>query len=159
MVWWLEQSFLTDQIIVGIPTYARTWTMTSESRVSGIPPIVAGGPGAEGLHTRTPERRTLSYAEVCSRFTEDFLISPKVSRVVEVHKKKRQITVIWLTISRTGLTASGSVTKIPKALQPKHRTLLPDHSVESQFSISRTGTCTRNKFPIVRAVRSELFLD
>ena len=87
VVWWLEQSFLTDQIIVGIPTYARTWRMTSESRVSGIPPIVAGGPGAEGLHTRTPERRTLSYAEVCSRFTEDFLISPKVSRVVEVHKK------------------------------------------------------------------------
>ncbi|OAD57983.1 Chitinase-like protein Idgf4 [Eufriesea mexicana] len=66
--YWLENGTPGYKIVVGIPTFARTWKLTSDSQISGVPPIVTDGPGAEGPHTNTPG--LLSYAEVCSRLTE-----------------------------------------------------------------------------------------
>ncbi|GLH02841.1 Chitinase-like protein EN03 [Gryllus bimaculatus] len=60
----IARGFPSNKIILGIPTYAVTWKLTSESKISGVPPIQAEGPGEEGPQTKSPGR--LSYAEVCS---------------------------------------------------------------------------------------------
>lgn len=41
-----------------------TWKLTSESKISGVPPIGADGPGDAGPQTKTPG--LLSYPEVCT---------------------------------------------------------------------------------------------
>lgn len=66
--YWLDNGAPAAKIVVGIPTFARTWKLTSDSQISGVPPIVADGAGAEGPHTGIPG--VLSYAEVCTRLTE-----------------------------------------------------------------------------------------
>ncbi|KAG7212242.1 hypothetical protein KM043_012573 [Ampulex compressa] len=66
--YWLDKGTPASKIVIGVPTFGRTWKLTSESQISGIPPLVADGPGAEGPLTGTPG--LLSYAEVCSRLSE-----------------------------------------------------------------------------------------
>lgn len=61
---WLEAGVPSTKIVLGIPTFATTWTLTPESKVSGAPPITADGPGEEGPHTKTPG--ILSYQEMCN---------------------------------------------------------------------------------------------
>ncbi|XP_049777131.1 chitinase-like protein EN03 isoform X2 [Schistocerca cancellata] len=43
--WFLERGFPSRKIILGIPTFARTWKLDDDSRVSGVPPIEADGAG------------------------------------------------------------------------------------------------------------------
>lgn len=52
-------------MIIGIPTYARTWKMTEDSAISGVPPFAVDGPGEEGPYTKKPGY--LSYPEVCAK--------------------------------------------------------------------------------------------
>ncbi|KAG7212246.1 hypothetical protein KM043_012576 [Ampulex compressa] len=65
---WMDNGTPGSKIVVGVPTFGRTWKLTSESKISGVPPLAADGPGAEGPHTGMPG--VLSYAEVCSRLCE-----------------------------------------------------------------------------------------
>nr|XP_034185610.1 chitinase-like protein Idgf4 isoform X2 [Osmia lignaria] len=81
--YWLEHGTPGSKIVVGIPTYARTWKLTADSQISGVPPLVAEGPGAEGPHTNMPG--VLSYAEVCSRLTESAV--GRLKRVGDPSKK------------------------------------------------------------------------
>ncbi|KAG7212243.1 hypothetical protein KM043_012574 [Ampulex compressa] len=66
--YWLDNGTPGSKIVVGVPTFGRTWKLTSESQISGVPPLLADGPGAEGPYSGIPG--VLSYAEVCSRLTE-----------------------------------------------------------------------------------------
>lgn len=52
------------KVIFGIGPFGVTWKLTSESKISGVPPIGADGPGEAGPQTKTPG--LLSYPEVCS---------------------------------------------------------------------------------------------
>lgn len=56
-------SFPVQKLVLGIPTYGRSWLLGESSPKSGIPPIVAEGPGDKG--TITKEEGLLSYAEIC----------------------------------------------------------------------------------------------
>ncbi|KAG7212244.1 hypothetical protein KM043_012575 [Ampulex compressa] len=69
--YWLNNGTPGSKIVIGVPTFGRTWKLTSESQISGEPPLVADGPGAEGPLTGMPG--VLSYEEVCSRLTESTL--------------------------------------------------------------------------------------
>lgn len=51
-----------------------TWKLTSESKISGVPPIGADGPGEAGPQTKTPG--LLSYPEVCSLLPNSNVKSP-----------------------------------------------------------------------------------
>lgn len=64
----MENGTPGGKIVIGIPAFARTWKLTSDSAVAGVPPVVADGPGPEGPNTQIPG--LLSYSEVCSRLTE-----------------------------------------------------------------------------------------
>ncbi|XP_044732058.1 chitinase-like protein EN03 [Chrysoperla carnea] len=63
--YWLDHGAPATKIIVGIPTFARTFKMTSDSVVSGVPPLTIDGPGEAGAYTK--EEGLLSYAEVCTK--------------------------------------------------------------------------------------------
>lgn len=46
--WWLKNGLPGHKIVLGMPTYARTWKMTSDSAISGVPPLIVDGPAPEG---------------------------------------------------------------------------------------------------------------
>nr|CAD7449217.1 unnamed protein product [Timema bartmani] len=62
--WWTDQGIQGSKIVLGISTYGRTWKLTTESQISGVPPLTADGPGGEGAQTKTPG--LLSYPEICA---------------------------------------------------------------------------------------------
>jgi len=60
---WLENGVDAFKLIVGVPTFGRSWALTSDSAISGVPPIVADGPGEQGTVTKTPGQ--LAWQETC----------------------------------------------------------------------------------------------
>lgn len=52
------------KIFLGLQSFARTWKLTDESQISGVPPITSDGPGKEGPLTN--QQGYLSYSEVKS---------------------------------------------------------------------------------------------
>lgn len=40
--YWLKSGTPVSKIIVGIPTYGRSWKMTSDSGLTGVPPLTVG---------------------------------------------------------------------------------------------------------------------
>lgn len=54
-------------MILGIPTFGRTWKLTSDSAISGVPPLTSDGPGEEGPQSKLPG--LLSYPEVCAKLS------------------------------------------------------------------------------------------
>jgi len=64
--YWLNNNCPATKINVGIPTYGRAWKMTDDSGLTGVPPVPkCDGPAPEGLQTKTPG--FLSWPEVCSK--------------------------------------------------------------------------------------------
>jgi len=64
--YWLQNGAPAKKIIVGIPTFARTWKIsTKKMKKAENPPVVAEGIGEMGLDTKIPG--FLSYPEVCVR--------------------------------------------------------------------------------------------
>jgi spore germination protein YaaH len=79
----LDKLFISAQkVILGIGTFGVTWKLTSESKISGVPPIGADGPGEAGPQTKTPG--LLSYPEVCS-----LLPNPNVKSTSAPHVLRR----------------------------------------------------------------------
>ena len=60
------QGFPASKIILGIPTYARTWTLSTNNAGYNAP---ASGPGAPGYATE--EAGVLSFYEVCLAIVRD----------------------------------------------------------------------------------------
>jgi len=52
-----------NRIVVGVPSYGRSWKIDKDATLTGSPPVAANGPAAEGLQTRT--EGLFSYPEVC----------------------------------------------------------------------------------------------
>lgn len=66
VTYWLTQNAPASKINVGIPTYGRAWKLTSDSGITGVPPIPeTDGPGAQGSQTKIPG--LLSWPEVCAK--------------------------------------------------------------------------------------------
>lgn len=57
---WRNQGFPVSKIILGIPTYGRSWTLSSDNAGYNAP---ASGPGAAGY--ATGEDGVLAYYEIC----------------------------------------------------------------------------------------------
>lgn len=64
VTWFLNQSAPANKLILGIPTYGRTWELDDDSPKSGVPPLEADGEGSEGHLTH--RKGLLSYPEICS---------------------------------------------------------------------------------------------
>ncbi|XP_043274022.1 chitinase-like protein Idgf4 isoform X2 [Venturia canescens] len=153
--YWLEHGTPGGKIVVGIPAFARTWKLTSESQISGVPPIVADGPGPEGPHTQMPG--FLSYGEVCARLTESAV--GRVRRVNDPSKKYGSYAYqsynaetgaegIW--IGYEDPDTAGNKASYTKAKG------LGGVAIFDLSADDFRGTCTGEKFPIVRAAKLKL---
>ncbi|PBC29668.1 Chitinase protein Idgf4 [Apis cerana cerana] len=153
--YWLENGTPGSKIVVGIPTYARTWKLTSDSQISGVPPIVTDGPGAEGPHTNTPG--LLSYAEVCSRLTESAV--GRLRRVGDPSKKYGSYAYqpynentgadgIWVGYEDPDTAGN-------KAAYAKAKGLGGVAIYDLSLDDFR-GVCTGDKYPIIRAAKYKL---
>lgn len=57
--------FLAAKLNLGIPTFGRSWKLTTDSPISGVPPLLADGAGDEGTYSKI--KGTLAYYETCTR--------------------------------------------------------------------------------------------
>ncbi|XP_043523463.1 chitinase-like protein EN03 isoform X1 [Frieseomelitta varia] len=153
--YWLENGTPGSKIVVGIPTYARTWKLTSDSQISGVPPIVTDGPGAEGPHTNVPG--LLSYAEVCSRLTESAV--GRLRRVGDPSKKYGGYAYqpynentgedgIWVGYEDPDTAGNKAAYAKAKGLGG---VVIYDLSLDDF-----RGVCTGDKFPIIRGAKYKL---
>uniref|UniRef100_A0ABD2W725 GH18 domain-containing protein n=1 Tax=Trichogramma kaykai TaxID=54128 RepID=A0ABD2W725_9HYME len=153
--YWLNNGMPGTKVVIGIPTFARTWKLTAESEAAGVPPVTAEGPGVEGPHTKIPG--IMSYAEVCSRLTEAAV--GKVRRVNDPSKKygPYAFTPYDAKSGREGLWLGfeDPDTAAVKAEFVKTKLLggvaLYDLSLDDF-----RGVCNGDKFPIVKAAKYKL---
>lgn len=61
----VTRGIAASKIIVGVPTYGRTWKIEKDATLTGSPPVLAAGPAPEGLQTRTAG--LLAYSEICNK--------------------------------------------------------------------------------------------
>ncbi|XP_003702512.1 imaginal disc growth factor 4 isoform X2 [Megachile rotundata] len=153
--YWLENGTPGSKIVVGIPTYARTWKLTADSQISGVPPLVTDGPGAEGPHTNIPG--LLSYPEVCARLTESAV--GRLRRVGDPSKKYGSYAYqpydestgadgIWVGYEDPDTAGN-------KAAYVKAKGLGGVAIYDLSLDDFR-GVCTGDKFPIVRGAKYKL---
>ncbi|XP_012226314.1 chitinase-like protein Idgf4 isoform X2 [Linepithema humile] len=153
--YWLENGTPGTKVVVGIPTYARTWKLTDESQISGVPPIVTDGPGAPGPHTNEPG--LLSYAEVCTKLTEHAV--GRLRRVSDPSKKYGSYAYQSYNAD-TGAEGIWAGYEDPdtagnKAAFVKSKGLGGVAIVDLSLDDFR-GICTGDKYPIVRGAKYKL---
>ncbi|XP_017876180.1 chitinase-like protein EN03 isoform X2 [Ceratina calcarata] len=153
--YWLENGTPGSKVVVGIPTFARTWKLTSDSQISGVPPVTTDGPGAEGPHTQIPG--ILSYAEVCSRLTESAV--GRLRRVGDPSKKYGSYAYqpydadsgadgIWVGYEDPDTAGNKAAYAKAKGLGG---VVIYDLSLDDF-----RGVCTGDKYPIVRGAKYKL---
>ncbi|KAK9873013.1 hypothetical protein WA026_020358 [Henosepilachna vigintioctopunctata] len=69
--YWTEHGAARNKIILGVPTFARTWKMTEDSGITGVPPLKVSGPGIGGPYTQNPG--LLSYADICKKLSNNII--------------------------------------------------------------------------------------
>lgn len=52
-----------NRVVVGVPTFARAWSIEKDATLTGSPPVKTNGPASEGVQTRNAG--LLSYPEIC----------------------------------------------------------------------------------------------
>ncbi|XP_047351207.1 chitinase-like protein EN03 [Vespa velutina] len=153
--YWLENGTPGSKIVVGIPTFARTWKLTSESQISGVPPIVAEGPGEPGPHSGIPG--ILSYSEVCTKLTETNL--GRLRRVNDPSKKYGSYAYdpynadtgaegLWVGFEDTDTAGN-------KASYVKAKGLGGVAIFDLSLDDFR-GVCNGDKYPIIRGAKYKL---
>ncbi|XP_011633966.1 chitinase-like protein Idgf4 isoform X3 [Pogonomyrmex barbatus] len=153
--YWLEHGTPGSKIVIGIPTYARTWKLTADSQISGVPPIVTDGPGTPGPHTNEPG--LLSYAEMCARLTEHAV--GRLRRVSDPSKKYGS----YAYQAYDGDTGTEGIwagyedpdTAGNKAAYVKSKGLGGVAIVDLSLDDFR-GVCTGEKYPIIRGAKYKL---
>lgn len=63
--YWINNGAPANKIVLGIPTYGRTWQLTADATVDQIPITGLDSPGEPGPQTK--EAGLLSYPEICNK--------------------------------------------------------------------------------------------
>jgi chitinase len=63
----VARGFPASKIVIGIPTFGRTWEFEESASSTGVPPIEAKGPAAEGIQSK--QEGLLTYPEICAKLT------------------------------------------------------------------------------------------
>lgn len=153
--YWLENGTPGGKIVVGIPTFGRTWKLNEDSERAGVPPVTADGPGAQGPHTEIPG--LLSYAEICALLTEHtvgrlrLVNDPSKKYGSYAHQGYNSATEadgVWVGFDNPDTAGT-------KAQYVKSKGLGGVAIYDLSLDDFR-GTCNGDKFPIVKAAKYKL---
>ncbi|KAF5295429.1 hypothetical protein FQA39_LY13090 [Lamprigera yunnana] len=155
--YWLQKGCPNSKLIYGIPTFARTWRMTKDSGLSGVPPIEnVKGAGEAGLHTA--EEGILSYEEICTQLGNPQHLTAPLRKVGDPTGKYGTYAFklpdsnnkggIWASYEDP-LTAENKVSYV------RSKGLGGIAIVDLTLDDFK-GLCNRNKYPILRAAKTRL---
>lgn len=66
VTYWLGKHAPASKLIVAIPTFGRSWKLEDGATQTGVPPIRdISEPGPQGIHSKQPG--LLSYSEICTK--------------------------------------------------------------------------------------------
>ncbi|XP_045472531.1 chitinase-like protein Idgf4 [Harmonia axyridis] len=161
--YWTRNGAPSSKIVLGIPTFGRTWKMTEDSNTNGIPPLTVDGPGEQGLFTRDAGK--LAYFEICQMVetatkpqipvptlpTTSFVIEKDTSRrrgpyaflIPESNKKGT-----WISYSNPEYAAAKGTYAKSKGLG--------GIAISDLTMDDFKGTCSYEKYPILRAALTTL---
>lgn len=159
---WLQGGAPAHKIIVAIPTHGRSWKLTPDSTRTGVPPILeVEEPGQAGIQTGTPG--FLSYPEVCG-----FLPNPSNGHLKGEHQPlriQRDPTNRYGTYAYRLPDESGNYGlwvgyEDPETAQSKAtyvvRKNLAGVAIHDLGNDDFRGSCTGDKYPILRAAKYRL---
>ncbi|KAF5298457.1 hypothetical protein FQR65_LT01236 [Abscondita terminalis] len=168
--YWLHKGCPNNKLIYGIPTFGRSWKMSKDSGLSGVPPIDhIKGAGEAGIHTK--EEGLLSYEEVCVLLSNPQHLQNSLRKVGDPTGKYANEWIRSDVTNRYGTYAfklpdkSGHggmwvayedpLTAENKASYARSKGLGGIAIVDLTLDDFR-GTCSGNKYPILRAARLRL---
>nr|CAH7749528.1 unnamed protein product [Callosobruchus chinensis] len=154
--YWLQNAFPANKLIYGISTYGRTWKMTEDSGLTGVPPFYTEGPGEEGPYTK--EAGLMAFPEICSKIATPKEIQAgylgKLRKINDPTKRfgtyafrlpKDDKEGIWVSFEDPDTVTS-------KASYVKAKGLGGVAIVDLTLDDFR-GLCTGDKYPILRAAK------
>ncbi|XP_055640235.1 chitinase-like protein Idgf4 [Toxorhynchites rutilus septentrionalis] len=159
--YWLTGGAPSSKLVVGIPTFGRGWKLADDSGITGVPPIRTDGPSPPGPYTGIPGR--YSWAEVCAKLPNPGNANGKgaeypLRKIGDPTKRFGSYAFripdengehgIWLSYEDPDTAGN-------KAAYVKAKGL----GGISLFDLSNDdfrGSCTGDKFPILRAAKYRL---
>lgn len=156
---WLETGAAPTKLIVGIPTFARCWKMTTDSAISGVPPFETDGACDEGPYTKNSG--LLSYAEVCAKMNTPVSAKGADKRLRKVgDPSKRYGTYAFrlpdennefgMWVGYEDPDTAGNKASYAKAKG------LGGISINDLSLDDFRGLCTGDKYPVLRAAKFRL---
>ncbi|CAG9771439.1 unnamed protein product [Ceutorhynchus assimilis] len=157
--YWLSNGFPANKLILGIPTYGRTWKLEADSNVETVPLEGLDGPGPAGPLTK--DAGILSYPEICVRVQGGTgNVSPSGYRKIPDSTNRRGSYAykpkdpekdedgIWIAYEDPSAAANKAAYVRSKGLAG----IAVDDLTLDDFR----GVCTQNKYSILRAAVSAL---
>nr|XP_023014132.1 chitinase-like protein Idgf4 isoform X2 [Leptinotarsa decemlineata] len=154
--YWLQNGMPNNKIIYGIGPFGRSFKMTDDSGITGVPPLTIDGPGEAGPYTEEPG--LLSYNEVCSKIANKNEIKAgyvgKLRKVNDPTKRfgtyafrlpKDDTDGVWVSFEDPDTAGQ-------KASYVRAKGLGGIAIVDISLDDFR-GLCTGDKYPILRAAR------
>lgn len=161
--YWISQGVPRSKINVGVAAYGRAWELTKESNVDGVPVVHnTYGQAPAGLETQRPG--LLKYSEICALTSPSKMEgsgyegeSPLRRVVDDTHKygvyayrpaDSRGEHGIWVSYEDTETVST-------KGEYVKNRGLGGMALFDLSLDDFR-GSCTGEKFPLLKAIKSKL---
>ncbi|XP_030384793.1 chitinase-like protein Idgf1 [Scaptodrosophila lebanonensis] len=157
--YWLQNQCPPHKLYLGIASYGRSWMLTSNSGLSGLPVVPATyGPGEPGLQTRTDG--LLSWPEICSKLTRNATAvyrgpNAPLRKVTDLTQKYGNYALrpadevgqhgLWVSFDDPDFAGI-------KAAYAKSKGLGGVALFDLGYDDFR-GLCTGQKFPIVRSIK------
>lgn len=157
--YWIDNGCPSNKLNLGVATYGRAWTLTSDSGLTGVPVVPETyGPAPADLQSNTTG--LLSWTEICGKFpnkkNEDYRgASAPLRKVVDLEQRYGNYAVrpcdengehgMWVSFDDPDFAAI-------KAGYAKSRNLGGIALFDLSFDDFR-GLCTGQQYPMLRAMR------
>ncbi|XP_044751450.1 chitinase-like protein Idgf4 [Coccinella septempunctata] len=160
--YWTRNGAPSSKIVLGVPTFGRTWQMTSDSNTNGIPPLTVDGPGEQGLFTR--DAGILSYFEICQmveggKKTSALTTPPSPSFVLEADTSRRRGPYAFLPPgpNKKGIWISYESPEYAAAKGKYAKSKgLGGIAISDLTFDDFKGSCSYEKYPLLRAALTSL---